>query len=100
MKRFYKNTLDLNWTPDPAERRRNISKEIVRHADYMPKTLGYEDIDRYRSGELSCDSYLFLSPLNHSDIQVNGDTNKSNVLIKSNEFGKYHRDSHGVIHSF
>lgn len=47
--------------------------------------IGYEDIDRYRSGETSCDSYLFLSPLNHSSIQVNGDTNKSNVLIKSNE---------------
>ena len=47
--------------------------------------IGYEDIDRYRSGETSCDSYLFLSPLNHSDIQVNGDTSKSNVLIKSNE---------------
>ena len=47
--------------------------------------IGYEDIDRYRSGELSCDSYLFLSPLNHSEIQVNGDSNKSNVLIKSNE---------------
>ena len=46
MERLYKNTLDLNWTPDPAERRRNISKEIVRHADYIPKTLGYEDIDR------------------------------------------------------
>jgi hypothetical protein len=47
--------------------------------------IGYEDVDRYRSGESSCDSYLFLSPLNHSEIQVNGDSNKSNVLIKSNE---------------
>lgn len=46
MKRFYKNTLDLKWVPDPAERRRNISKEIVRYADYMPKTIGYEDIDK------------------------------------------------------
>ena len=46
MKKLYKNTLDLNLTPDPVECRRNISKEIVRHADYMPKTLGYEDIDR------------------------------------------------------
>ena len=47
--------------------------------------IGYEDIDRYRNGSASCDSFLFLSPLNHSDIQVNGDTNKSNVLIKPNE---------------
>jgi hypothetical protein len=47
--------------------------------------IGYEETDRYRSGESSCDSYLFLSPLNHSEIQVNGDTNKSHILIKSNE---------------
>ena len=47
--------------------------------------IGYEDNDRYRTGTLSCDSYLFLSPLNHSAIQVNGDSNKSNVTIKPNE---------------
>ena len=47
--------------------------------------IGYEEIDRYRIGASSCDSYLFLSPLNHSEIQVNGDTNRSHALIKSNE---------------
>lgn len=47
--------------------------------------IGYEDIDRYRTGSSSCDSYLFLSPLNHTNIQVGGDTNKSNILIKANE---------------
>ena len=47
--------------------------------------IGYEEIDRYRIGSTTCDSYLFLSPLNHSEIQVNGDNNKSNVLIKANE---------------
>ena len=47
--------------------------------------IGYEEIDRYRIGQATCDSYLFLSPLNHSEIQVNGDNNKSNVLIKANE---------------
>ena len=47
--------------------------------------IGYEDCDRYRNGAMSCDSFLFLSPLNHSEIQVNGDTNKSHTLIKSNE---------------
>ena len=47
--------------------------------------IGYEEIDRYRTGATSCDSYLFLSPLNHSEIQVNGDTNKSHALIKANE---------------
>ena len=47
--------------------------------------IGYEDSDRYRTGSLSCDSFLFLSPLTHSEIQVNGDTNKAHTLIKSNE---------------
>ena len=47
--------------------------------------IGYEENDRYRSGTKSCDSYLFLSPTNHSEIQVNGDTNRSHALIKSNE---------------
>lgn len=47
--------------------------------------IGYEDIDRYRIGPTSCDSFLFLSPTNHSEIQVNGDTNRSYSLIKPNE---------------
>ena len=47
--------------------------------------IGYEEIDRYRIGLSSCDSFLFLSPLNHSEIQVNGDTNRSHISIKSNE---------------
>lgn len=46
MKRTYKNHLELRNFPDPAERRKNISKEIVRHSDYLPKTVDYEDIDR------------------------------------------------------
>lgn len=46
MKKFYKNIIDLNYTPNPRERRKEISKEIVRHSDYLPKTLTYEDIDR------------------------------------------------------
>jgi hypothetical protein len=46
MSNFYKNTFDFTLTPDPKERRDNITKEIVRHADYMPKTVSYEDIDR------------------------------------------------------
>ena len=47
--------------------------------------IGYEENDRYRTGSASCDSFLFLSPSNHSEIQVNGDTNRSHTLIKSNE---------------
>lgn len=46
MRRLYRNTLDLSITPDPQERRQNISKEIIRHADYLPRTLSYEDIDK------------------------------------------------------
>lgn len=46
MQKLYRNVLDLSWTPDPLERRQNISKEIIRHSDYLPKTLTYEDIDR------------------------------------------------------
>jgi hypothetical protein len=47
--------------------------------------IGYEDVDRYRLGEKTCDSYLFLSPLTHSEIQVNGDSNKSNISINADE---------------
>ena len=47
--------------------------------------IGYEENDRYRIGEASCDSYLFLSPLNHSEIQVSGDTPRSCTTIKPNE---------------
>lgn len=46
MKRMYKNHLELRNFPDPVERRKNINKEIVRHSDYLPKTVDYEDIDR------------------------------------------------------
>lgn len=46
MRKLYRNTLDLGITPDPLERRQNISKEIIRHADFLPKPLTYEDIDR------------------------------------------------------
>ena len=46
MKNFYKNTINLTWTPNPDEQRRIISKEIIRHSNYLPKTVLYEDIDR------------------------------------------------------
>lgn len=47
--------------------------------------IGYEDRDRYSTGENSCNSYLFLSPVNHSEIQVDGDTPNSVKSIKSGE---------------
>lgn len=47
--------------------------------------IGYEDRDKLATGPESCNSYLFLSPVNHSEIQVDGDTLDSTKSIKSNE---------------
>lgn len=46
MKRYYKNSLDLNTSLNPKERREEISREIVRHEDYLPQPTLYEDIDK------------------------------------------------------
>ena len=64
---------------------KNNGEEIDDGSFLTTHKIGYENIDRYRKGASSCDSYLFLSPINHSSIQVNGDSNKSNVLVKPNE---------------
>jgi hypothetical protein len=50
MKKFYKNIIKLGNQPSPHERIKEISREIINHADYMPKTLSYEDIDRAFKG--------------------------------------------------
>lgn len=47
--------------------------------------IGYEDKDRYAIGKETCNSYLFLSPINHSDIQVDGDTFDSSKKVKSGD---------------
>ena len=47
--------------------------------------IGYEDRDKLAIGKDSCNSYLFLSPVNHSEIQVNGDTLDSTKSLKGNE---------------
>ena len=47
--------------------------------------IGYEDKDRYAVGPYTCNSYLFLSPINHSDIQVDGDTFDSSKKVKSGD---------------
>ena len=47
--------------------------------------IGYEEKDKRASGENSCNSYLFLSPVSHSDIQVDGDTFDSSKKIKSGD---------------
>ena len=38
--------MDLSLPQNPSERRKDISKEIIKNSDYLPKTLSYEDIDR------------------------------------------------------
>ena len=45
-KTLYKNIINLNEVPTPSQRVKDISKEIVKHSDYLPKTLTYEDIDK------------------------------------------------------
>ena len=47
--------------------------------------IGYEDRDRYAKGPKTCNSYLFLSPINHQEIQVDGDTIDSNKKLKAGE---------------
>lgn len=47
--------------------------------------IGYCDADRYLSGRDTCNSYLFLSPINHEQIQVEGDTANSSAVIDSND---------------
>ena len=47
--------------------------------------IGYEDRDRYAKGPSTCNSYLFLSPVNHSEIQVDGDTLESSKKLKAGE---------------
>ena len=46
---------------------------------------GYEDRDKLAIGKDSCNSYLFLSPVNHSEIQVDGDTLDSTKSLNGNE---------------
>ena len=47
--------------------------------------IGYEDKDKMAIGEETCNSYLFLSPVNHKEIQVDGDTLDAHKKIKGTE---------------
>lgn len=47
--------------------------------------IGYEDRDQYAVGPETCSSYLFLSPINHNEIQVDGDTLDSSKKLKAGE---------------
>ena len=50
--------------------------------------IGYEDKDRYAKNSKTsetCNSYLFLSPVNHNEIQVDGDTLDSSKSLSAGE---------------
>ena len=47
--------------------------------------IGYEERDRYAIGENTCNSFLFLSPVNHGEIQVDGDAINSSKSLKAGE---------------
>lgn len=47
--------------------------------------IGYEDKDRFAIGKETCNSYLFMSPVNHSEIQVEGDSYGSTKFLKDGE---------------
>ncbi len=45
--------------------------------------IGYEEKDRYAVGEDTCNSFLFLSPVTHTDIQVKSDNENSSIELTS-----------------
>lgn len=47
--------------------------------------IGYEEKDRYSVGDPTCNSFLFLSPVNHNNIQVDGDTEMSSEYVNTND---------------
>ena len=67
-----------------------INKSDLKDFDDDPSfmtthKIGYEDKDRYAVGEDTCNSYLFLSPVNHKEIQVDGDTINSSKGLSSGD---------------
>ena len=55
----------------------NSEKKKIEYA--TTHKIGYDSIDRYAIGPDSCGSYLFLSPTNHTAIQVEGDSVNSSI---------------------
>lgn len=54
---------------------------LINNVFLTTHKIGYEDKDRYAVGANTCDSFLFLSPINHKSIQVNGDNNAASVSV-------------------
>lgn len=56
----------------------NIKPQYLQNYATTHK-IGYDAIDSIAIGNNSCGSYLFLSPTNHTTIQVDGDSSNSSV---------------------
>lgn len=52
----------------------NTSSSFGTDDNAYPNKLGFVDSDEYLCGKYSCGSYLFLSPTDHSAIQIEGST--------------------------
>lgn len=68
----------------------NINTDKLKDVDTQPSfitthKIGFEDKDRYAVGKDTCNSYLFLSPVNHTEIQVDGDTLGSTKKVSNGE---------------
>ena len=70
----------------------NISGNLLASFDgdgdptfFTTHKIGYEDKDRYAKNSETCNSYLFLSPVNHNEIQVDGDTLDSSKSLSAGE---------------
>lgn len=70
----------------------NISGNLLSSFDgdgdptfFTTHKIGYEDKDRYAKNSETCNSYLFLSPVNHNEIQVDGDTLDSSKSLSAGE---------------
>lgn len=64
-----------------------ILKNDVSDADFkfgMTHKIGYEPNDQYLIGIDTCTSYLYLNPQNHNQIQVDGDSRNSSLVVSGN----------------
>lgn len=50
----------------------------------MTHKIGYEPNDQYLIGMDTCTSYLYLNPQNHNQIQVDGDSRNSSLVVSGN----------------
>lgn len=58
----------------------NTKNSLIRY--YPTHLIGFEEKARYYNGPATCNSFLFMSPSSHEDIQVDGDSIKSKRYVK------------------